>query len=95
MGYPPLAPLLISHHIRTPYSIRMSTSQHSLSPNIDADVGNGKAKVKDKSKVKGDGKVKVKKESIDEEKDKPFRCDVCPKRYARRDYLDRHLLNRM
>ena len=73
----------------------MSTSQHSLSPNPDADVGNGKAKVKDKSKVKGDGKVKVKKESIDGEKDKPFRCDVCPKRYARRDYLDRHLLNRM
>ena len=71
----------------------MSTSQHSLSPNPDADAGNGKATVKDKSKVKSDAKIK--KESIDGEKDKPFRCDVCPKRYARRDYLDRHLLNRM
>jgi uncharacterized Zn-finger protein len=47
------------------------------------------------SKDKGK-KVRVKKESIGgEEKDKPYTCDVCPKRYARRDYLERHLLNRM
>jgi len=42
-------------------------------------------------------KVRVKKESIGEEgeKDKPYKCDICVKRYARRDYLERHLLNRM
>ena len=42
-------------------------------------------------------KVRVKKESTGEEgeKDKPYKCDICVKRYARRDYLERHLLNRM
>jgi len=42
-------------------------------------------------------KVRVKKESTGEEgeKDKPYKCNICVKRYARRDYLERHLLNRM
>lgn len=46
----------------------------------------------------GKGKqAKVKKESTEEEgeKDKPYQCERCVKRYSRRDYLERHLLNRM
>jgi hypothetical protein len=50
----------------------------------------------------GSGRVKIKKEPGSgpnhkmegDGKERPYMCDKCPKAYARRDYLERHLLNR-
>lgn len=64
----------------------------SISPGTDA--GNRPSTAGGSSKVK-----RIKKEPSEgrqeKEKEKVFECDKCPKKYARRDYLERHLLNRM
>jgi uncharacterized Zn-finger protein len=40
-------------------------------------------------------RVKSEPEEDGKGKSKQFQCEKCGKRYARRDYLERHALNRM
>jgi len=77
----------ILHFYVTPLTTILHLGMSTISPPaITTNTGDGKAKK---------ARVKMESTGAEGEKDKPFKCDLCPKRYARRDYLERHLLNRM
>ena len=77
----------ILHFYVTPLPTILHLGMSTVSPPaINTGTGDGIAKK---------ARVKMELSGAEGEKDKPFKCDLCVKRYARRDYLDRHLLNRM